>query len=315
MEDWMREARLRLATNKDSVIALTVRWREKGGTWQSAGEDLIVKNPGSAGVRNLIDTIRTALTAVAGQEPDGQAKVWMFEQGHAAQPIGTYQRTIRSDPEGDQDRFSVSIIKELRGELSELREHNRNIVGDLRDTVHHTLASLDKANEMIAHLSTHRVVGTTGADAGSSVWSIMALVGLAVGWPLVKESFGVPKSATLPETVQLVQARLKALVDKTRAGDTPTADVPPPPTHRQLEDQLGELDQPAPPERDAIVAAISTVLAEASTDAGALPRALAELGAGLEANPKLAIEIMTKFPWMLEIAQTVKAKMKTQQTG
>lgn len=294
------------ANKPEKLCHLKVSWKDYDSGSTGKIDDIRIKAPyNPTAARNVIDAVRSAIHEHAGQEPDGTLLCRGIHDGEASDPAFTHQRRIKHDPAGDADRVTARIVEDLRKDNAELRQHNRELVGDLRDQLAVQGATIQKQSEEIRHLAVQRSVGTTAADAGGTWSSLIGLGILVLGWPAIRKAFDIPENATTEQAIGLIQAG----ISKRLASDGPGKTTPPPEGSwrdgaagllTDGEPADGEGDE-SPQEPQDLVA---LALAELEQDPGALKVMLKRLQSALMDKPDLAVDVAKANPAIVQAMQS-----------
>jgi hypothetical protein len=305
LEDLLRLLRRRRGKAAEKAAVLKISWRDReGGSMRKIGE-IVLSTFAPAAVGNLIDEVRDIVHDKCGQEPEGTLDVRGYQEGQASAPELSHQRVIRHDPRADAERASMFAVESAQRELADLRAHNRELVGDLRDTCAMLAAMIQKKDETIEHLATQRSVGTTAADAGSSIMSVVGLGVLVLAWPTLKETFGIPKDATMPESIQLIQARLKHGVKGIQQRPEAAGELPAPPAWRGSDD-VDEDGEAEPVEVDTeAVDLVEELLERAEADPSAIGALMSDLQDRIRKDPDLTVRIAMANPWLVQVMQHI----------
>lgn len=294
LEDWLRKVR----GTSHKALALTVRWKEAESSSSQKLSDIPIEKPTPGAVRNLLDQVRDQVVEAAGQEPDGFLTVRGVEAGNHASPGFTHQRRLQTGAAATAAARGTMYVDELRDDVRDLRALNRELTADLREVLAYMMGAMQKKDETIDHLATQRAAGSTVADAGGSWTTLIGLVAVAIGWPVLKESFGIPKSASIPESMTLIRAKFQAAMGKAR-GDGP----PPAGTYTELAE--GEAPKQLE-DKGAAAGLVESLLGEAEGDPAVVGQVIQLMGTALQDNTALAAKIVQEHPWILSVVQAAK---------
>lgn len=224
----------------------------------------------AGGADSIVQKCRKAIVEKYGTDPHLVLRFYLWLPGKAGDRLVDHQRTIRPlDQEGEALDRAL-----LRAELSVERNRVAELHAQLVAQSAQLAAVVQTSHTSIATLGTARGTAAASSDM-AGIMQFLALGLLVMMWPTIKKQLGVPKDATLPETMALFNVKLQSAMEAGTTGKAPALlekheeEIKPPP---------GAEDTPEP----------ATALLEGGADADAI-------ATYLESNPLVAMRLMSKL--------------------
>jgi len=223
---WM-ERHNALGTKDPWIIRVSARYDNE--SYQTVFTESLTSYD-TAQIPNLLDAAIEEILKRHGPSPHRlHVRTRVLCKGSATEDPIDCKRLISSQSE---ERSSADLVI-LERENTRLSSMLRGCVEDLRIGFVSQGTTISALAESQTTLATARTVGSSGAEIGGNLGNMVALAGLAVAWPTIRETLGIPEGASLPLMLKMLQHRVKG----SKAEHAPTAGAerepfnlrPPPP--------------------------------------------------------------------------------------